>query len=224
MKKLIADHMNGKHVDNLKNRTIEQINSVDGIKTYKISGLLSDVLPHFPSIFGFSCFSPFNFLVFILLMPLKARATSIACPVCAVAIASGLGLSRALGVRDAVVGVWMGALLLALSHGTIIWLQNKKNWRFIWLDMLIYAATYSLLLPLYLGSHATLIFNLKTIVGVDEFLFSVLIGSLTLFSSSKFYQFMKNKNGKPHFPFEKVALPIGALLLTSVIFQLLGTL
>lgn len=162
-----------------------------------------------------------KFLPIFSIIVKEARANPIACPMCAVAIASGLGLSRALGVSDTVIGIWTGAMLLALSHGFITYLK-KKNIDNKWLNSAIYILTYCFIIPLYIGERSTLIFNLKTILGIDEFLFSIIIGSVALFFSSKFYYIMKEKNGKPHFPYEKVVLPITVLLIISLLFQFLG--
>jgi predicted PurR-regulated permease PerM len=54
---------------------------------------------------------------------------------------------------------------------------------------------------------------------LDPFLFSVILGALTLILSNHFYQWMKKKNGgHAHFPFEKVAVPVVALALLSLLF------
>lgn len=161
----------------------------------------------------------YYFISFLfLVLPIQANSTPIACPVCAVAIASGLGLSRTLGVKDVVVGVWAGALLLALSHGCVIFIR-KKNIKNIIFEILIYVATYSLILPMYIGEKAATVFNLDKIFGIDKFLFSIIVGSVVLFASSKLYFSMKEKSGKPHFPYEKVVLPVTSLLAISILFN-----
>lgn len=54
---------------------------------------------------------------------------------------------------------------------------------------------------------------------LDPFLFSTVLGALVMVWSSDFYQWMKARNGgHAHFPFEKVAVPVVALLLVSVYF------
>lgn len=150
----------------------------------------------------------------------KSFANPVACPVCAVVIVSGLSISRFLGVKDCVVGIWLGALLLAISSGLVL-LLKKKNINNIFLNILVYILDYCMLIPLYIGEVPQLIFNAKTILFIDEFLFSVLSGSLILFASSKLYYYMKNKNGKPHFPFEKVVLPIVNLIVLSILFSVM---
>ena len=159
-------------------------------------------------------------LLTFILTTTKSFANPVACPVCAVVIVSGLSMSRFLGVKDCVVGIWLGALLLAISSGLVL-LLKKKNINNIFLNILIYILDYCMLIPLYIGEVPQLIFNAKTILFIDEFLFSVLSGSLILFSSSKLYYYTKNKNGKPHFPFEKVVLPIVNLIVLSIVFSVI---
>ena len=61
------------------------------------------------------------------------------------------------------------------------------------------------------------------IIGVlylDPLLFSTVLGALTFIYVSKFYQWLKARNGgHAHFPFEKVVLPVLALALLSVYFN-----
>ncbi|MDR2778032.1 MAG: hypothetical protein LBB13_00795 [Rickettsiales bacterium] len=146
------------------------------------------------------------------------EAGAIVCPLCTVAIASGLGISKLLGVSDGVVAVWFGAMLFATCQMTITFFRKKGIDKPL-LRWLTYILTYCSVIPLYLGKNPVLLFNLKRVVGVDEFIFFTTAGSLTLLSSSKFYQWLKEKNGRPHFPFEKVVLPIAALVIFSIILN-----
>lgn len=159
-------------------------------------------------------------LLFVLLFSVKSFANPLACAVCTFAIAGGLGISRMLGVDDMVIGVWVGAAMFAMSQWTAYYFE-KKNIKNIFVKILCYVGWYSLIIPLYLGKNPSLIFNLKTIIGIDSFVFSTIIGSFVLFVSAKLYYYMKEKNGgRPHFPFEKVALPVVSLIITSLIFFL----
>lgn len=149
-----------------------------------------------------------------------AFANPLACSLCTFAIASGLGLAKYLGVDDTVVGVWVGAALLAMSQWTVYFLEKKK-WKNKITVALTYILWYVIIIPLYLGKNPNIIFNQRTILFIDSFLFSVLCGSLSLFVGVELYRYMKEKNGKPHFPFEKVVLPIVLITLVSCIFYLI---
>ena len=160
-------------------------------------------------------------LIFIALLTSgTVFANPLACPVCTIAIAGGLGLSRMFGVDDTVIGVWIGAILLALSQWTVYYLE-KKNINNRFLKFLCYVFWYVLIVPVYIGKTPMIVFNRITIFGIDSFLFSIIVGSLTLFGSVKLYYYMKEKNGgKPHFQFEKVVLPIASLIFVSIIFYI----
>ena len=97
------------------------------------------------------------------------------CPVCVVAVAGGLGLSRWFGVDDIITSLWIGALLMALVLWTIQWLK-KKNWNFKFSDtgvfLLYYLFTY---IPLY---YAKIIGQGNNVFGMDKVLFGSILGTL----------------------------------------------
>lgn len=159
-----------------------------------------------------------TFLIFI--FNKRAFANPMMCTVCTVAVASGLGISRLLGVNDCIVGLWIGALLLAMGQYANIFLK-KKNINNKFLNIFVYFVPFFSLIPLYIGKNPALKFNFDLICGVNSFLLSNIIGLAIIICSSKLYYYMKEKNGgKPHFPFEKVVLPITGLLLTSILFYI----
>ena len=142
------------------------------------------------------------------------------CPVCAVAVGVGVGFSRYLGIDDTITGVWVGGLVLAMSLWTIDWLDRKKiqfNGRAFITTLAFYALS---VLPLYwmgiMGHPGNVFF------GVDKILLGVLVGSAVFLASVSWYEDLKKKNGgHAYFPFQKVAMPIGALLAASLLFYLL---
>jgi hypothetical protein len=150
-----------------------------------------------------------------------ANANPLACAVCTVAIVGGLTISRKLGVSDASVGIWIGAMLFALSQWTNEFL-TKKNIKNKYIHYLMYVLWFCSIIPLYLGKTPSIEFGFNTILWVDSFLLSVFVGVGILAGSVLLYRYMKNKNGKPHFPFEKVVLPICSLTLISILFNYIG--
>ena len=140
-----------------------------------------------------------------------------ACPICTVAVGASLEIARRLGVDDAVVGVWAGALLVMLGFWTIRWF-DKKNWQFLGRDFWLISLSVAMIGFMYISE---LVYAPQPILVfyVDPFLFSTLLGAFIMYYSSEFYQWMKDKNGcHAHFTFEKVVLPVVALLLISVYF------
>ncbi len=149
-------------------------------------------------------------------LALPAKAV---CPVCAVTVAAGLGLSRWLGIDDSVSGVWAGGVMMALVIWTINWL-NKKNIRFYGRKILTVTVYYTLLIwPLYQWDVIGHPFN--KIFGLDKLVVGVIAGSVFFLAGDLAYLYFKNKNGKAYFPFEKVALPVAPLIILSAIFYLL---
>lgn len=147
-------------------------------------------------------------------LPAKVMANP-ACPVCTIAIGAGLDIARRLGVPDSVVGLWAGALLTLLGYWMLKWM-DKKNWHFPGRDAIVIVASVAMIGFVYLG---TVKYHPVSICGafvMDPVLFGTIAGALIFIGTGKLYQWMKNKNGgHAHFPFEKVVLPLGALLVAS---------
>ena len=158
--------------------------------------------------------------IFGLLAAIPAKAV---CPVCVVAVGAGLGLSEYLGIDDSVAGLWIGGLTAAVAAWNINWF-NKKNWDFgnkDLRDILTVIAYYALVYwPLYLKDmigHPD-----HKLFGIDKLILSGVIGSLAFTGLSLWYLTLKKKNGgHAHFPFQKVAMPFGGLLILSLLFYFL---
>ena len=140
-----------------------------------------------------------------------------ACAVCTLAVGASLELARYMGVDDSVVGMWSGALLALIGYWLIKWF-DKKNWHFGGRDFILIASSVAMIGFMYVSRmeyrpYPILVFYL------DPFLFSVIAGALVLVYSSIFYQWMKARNGgRAHYPFEKVVVPVVALILLNVVF------
>ena len=156
-------------------------------------------------------------LALLLMFASKAMANP-ACAVCTVAVGASLEIDRHNGVDDAVVGVWAGAFLALLGYWLILWF-DKKGWNFSGRNLLLMAVSIGSIGFMYISEipyapQPILFFYM------DPLLFSTLLGAAVFVYVSKFYQWMKARNGgHAHFPFEKVVLPVGALLLLSLYFN-----
>jgi len=160
-------------------------------------------------------------LLFLLLLLVSFEAyANPACAVCTVAVGASLEIARRLGVDDGVVGVWAGAFLIILGYWTLKWM-DKKSWHFKGRDFIILASSVAMILFMYI-SHLTYTPKAILVFWLDPFFFATICGALVLHYSSEFYQWMKRKNGgHAHFPFEKVFVPVVALVLTSWLFSYL---
>lgn len=150
----------------------------------------------------------------LLLSPVSAFAI---CPICTIAVGAGIGLSRWLGIDDAITGLWIGGLIVSLIIWTITWCQKKKI-HFTGLNLIIIVGYYALVL-LPLRYHGLIGHPFNVLWGIDKILLGTALGSIVFLAGSLFYFFCKKKNrGKAHFPFEKVVMPIAPLILLSIIF------
>ncbi|MBI5732038.1 MAG: hypothetical protein HY982_01620 [Candidatus Magasanikbacteria bacterium] len=142
------------------------------------------------------------------------------CPICTVAVGAGLGLSRWLGIDDTVSGIWIGGLLASLSGWTINWF-NKRDIKFRGRKIITFLVYYLLVIaPLIWSGVIGHPFN--KLWGVDKLVLGIIFGSVVFLAAVALYYFLKKKNnGRPHFPLEKVILPVGSLFVLSLIFYLI---
>jgi len=139
------------------------------------------------------------------------------CPVCTVAAAGGVGLSRWLGIDDTISGIWLGGLIVSLAIWSLSWL-DKKNIKFKFRSFLVLLLFYLItLFPIYqmnLIGHSC-----NQLWGVDKLILGIIFGSL-IFSFGVLSDILlrRKNNGKVYFYFQKVAIPISFLIISSVIF------
>lgn len=145
------------------------------------------------------------------------------CPVCAVAVGFGLGLSRWLKIDDAISGIWVGALIVSLSFVMATWLKKYitlSHRILVVLNFLILFLTTVIPLAYYhiIGNP------LNSIWGMDKLLFGIFTG-ITVFVVSLFlHGYLKYRHhGKSYFPFQKVIIPIIMLMLASSIMYWIVT-
>lgn len=143
------------------------------------------------------------------------------CPVCTVAVGAGLGLSRALGIDDAVTSVWIGGLILSMSFWLHSWLS--KRWSslhatsyFLLTTFLMYVLT---LYPLYWTKYIGRATN--TAWGIDKILLGTVVGSLFFLGGLWADKKARAKWGKQFFQYQKVVFPVVALLLGSLLLHFL---
>jgi len=139
------------------------------------------------------------------------------CPVCTVAVIGGVGLARWLKIDDTITGLWIGGLLVSTSIWTINWLKSKK-WDFSFSDYIIpityYAAT---IIPLYyyeiIGHPNNMFWR------VDKLILGLIFGSIFFYAAVLRYAEIKKQNkGHAQFPYQRVVIPVGVLIVLSAIF------
>ena len=163
--------------------------------------------------------------VFLKVAPL---AQAQVCAMCTIAIAGGLGISRMLGVDDALTGVWLGAAIVALASFVSNACQKRwpaKKWVRPLVATLI--VTFSLLTAWWADQEHLVSYQQVQCIKapcpgvwhVSNLAWGMIIGAVMLGCGEymdKALRKFKNDGGRPYFPFQKVVVP--------VVFIILGTL
>lgn len=161
-------------------------------------------------------------VLFFLLLFIFPKTTLAVCPLCTVAVGTGLGFSRFLGIDDVITGIWMGGLIVSSALWFSAWLE-KKNYKIPYRDFFSLLLFFLfVILPLYLGKVIGIPGN--TFLGIDKFLFGTLVGLLIFFLAVWLDGFLRKKNNdRVLFYYQKVVLPIFLLSVASfVFFMILG--
>lgn len=142
------------------------------------------------------------------------------CPVCTVATGIGIGFSRKLGIDDVITGIWIGGLLISCIVWTTTFL-TQHSIRFFGRKPLIVAGYLAAFIwPLkhyhYIGIHGNIIW------GYDKLIVGMIIGSIAFSIGTIGYAILKKRNnGHAWFPFQKIVMPVGLLVIASSIMYLL---
>lgn len=139
------------------------------------------------------------------------------CPVCTVTVVAGLGLSRLLGIDDAIVSIWIGAFILSFSFVTVNWIEKKwpklRSIYNIWVTaLLMYLLS---LVPLKLNGSIGL--PLNKLWGMDKILLGMVTGSLVFLFGIWADKKGRKVKGKQFFPYQKVVFPVICLILASIV-------
>lgn len=129
------------------------------------------------------------------------------CPVCAVTVAAGLGISRFLGIDDLVSSIWIGGLILSLSFITYDWLSKK------WPKL--HAIHYLLLTAFLMYTFALLPFVKNEFIA--KILLGTFIGSVALLIGIWIDKKQRKIYKKQLLKFQKVVFPVISLIIASAI-------
>jgi hypothetical protein len=155
-----------------------------------------------------------------LLLGFSTEKVQAVCPVCTVAVVTGLGLSRWLGIDDTVSGIWVGGLVISSGLWLSSWLKGKKikiPYLPIWSIVLMFLFVLPPLIISGIIGH-----KLNTLWGIDKLVLGISVGSV-LFSAGVFGDRMLRvlNNGKVKFYYQKVILPVATLIIGSLVFYLI---
>lgn len=175
-----------------------------------------------------------KYLLFIFIMSLLFTAhysifpspAKAVCPICTVAVAGGLGLSRYFGIDDSVSGVWVGGLMVSLTLWLVDWL-SKRNFKWLSNVNTKIVTTFSFLIwvlltypPLYWAGIIGHPFN--TILGIDKLIFGSILGFVVFIIGVLSDKKVREIKGGQLFNFQKVVFPVISLLIVSLVLYFWG--
>jgi hypothetical protein len=163
------------------------------------------------------------YTIYNILSPSVALAVG---PICTVAVAGGLGLSRYFGIDDSVIGVWSGGLMVSLTLWTVDWL-SKRNWSFMKKvnekTRIIVSFLFWVLLtypPLFWAGIIGHPFN--TILGMDKLIFGSILGFFAFILGVWADKKVREIKGMQMFAFQKVVFPVLSLTIFSLVLYFWG--
>ncbi len=160
-----------------------------------------------------------KFLLSLLLVPsayaLLPSTASAHCPLCVAGAAGGLTLTRLLGIDDSVSGVWMGALIGAMSFWSekIIYKRIKILPLSI-LRQIIYVAFFTLTIASFY--QFKLIIRMDKIFGLDKLTFGIVAGGVMFYLVDLVDDYVIKKNSKVFFPYQRLIVSLGSILILSL--------
>lgn len=159
-----------------------------------------------------------KYLILLAIVAILVPTTIYAfCPVCTVAVAAGVGLSRYLKIDDIITGTWIGAFMISLVFWLFNWMKSKKITQNYIFGLSALAAYFITILPLY---YAGIIGHPKnTLFGIDRLLDGMVIGTILFMLAIWNYSILKKRNkNHAYFPFQKIAMVVGYLAIISFVF------
>jgi hypothetical protein len=160
---------------------------------------------------------PLLTLLAFLIFPGQAHAV---CPVCTVAVAAGLGISRWIGIDDSVTGIWIGGLILSSGLWLADWI-GKKGWKVPYKEIISIVLFYLFVIPpLYWAKMVGLVGN--TLWGVDKVILGTVVGSVLFLGGVGLDKWLRTTNeSKVYVYYQKVIAPVFLLTLGSFVLYLI---
>ncbi|MFH1183036.1 MAG: hypothetical protein V1690_02115 [Candidatus Moraniibacteriota bacterium] len=155
------------------------------------------------------------FFFFILLTFGSFQVAQAVCPVCTLAVAGGLGISRYVGIDDFISAIWIGGLCLSVTAWGWNYLKSKGKLNSVTGFFVLFLVYFFVLLPLYKLNYIGLARN--TIWGIDKILLGTAAGTIVFWLGALTNTLLKKRHeGKAYFPFQKVVIPVAFLIIASL--------
>jgi len=167
-------------------------------------------------------FSFFLALIGLIFFPGAAYAH---CPLCVGGAAIGLSVARFFGIDDAITGVWLAAFIGAISFWFDSWLAKKIKVKPRILRPVIYIVLFGLTIWSFYALNDYMISKVRfylinthagQIFGLDKLTFGVISGGILFYLVDALDTFIIKRNGKVYFPYQKIVVSLGSILVLSL--------
>ncbi len=142
------------------------------------------------------------------------------CPLCTAATIIGVGVTRSFGWDDAIVGIFVGAMVVSSA----LWVNNilKKKGvggnGLLRISSLTVASFVLTILTFYLAGLFGLA-NTYRIFGMEKILFGTLSGGVVTFAAFFASNVIKSRNnGMPAFSYQTMIITFAAILVNAALF------
>ncbi len=158
------------------------------------------------------------FAILILLLAFApALSAKAICPVCTVAVGAGVGILHHYGVDDVISGIWIGGLAVSISLWTLSWMKRRKI-DFYFKEVVVLGSYYIMIFA-SLWWLKYLWHPLNKLWGLDKLVLGMIIGTIVFFIAAlSYFRLKKNNGGHANFPFQKVVMTVGSMIILTVIF------
>lgn len=142
------------------------------------------------------------------------------CPLCVAGAAAGITLSRWIGVDDSITGLWMAALLGAISfwsYSVLVRKIKRPDWTILkpTLYLAIFAST------LWSFYKFNLVVRMEKMYGLDKLTFGIIVGGVAFYLIDTINDMIMKIHGRSLFPYQRIVFSLGIILILSVIDYIL---
>jgi len=140
------------------------------------------------------------------------------CPVCIVAVGGGLVIAEKLGVDDLIAALWIGALMTAFAF----WAAEKFKRIKLPKPEISWPILFYLMTLGVLKIQGKINNPYCKIWGICKIWLGLTVGTIVFWLGVLMDKFLRRRNnGKAFFPFQKVIIPLAAVILMSWGFYLI---
>ena len=158
---------------------------------------------------------------------LLTPSVSAHCPLCVGGAAVGLSVARYFGIDDSIAGVWMAALLGAVSFWSERPIAVKITKKSVkkYLRPILYLAIFGLTIWTFYAFNNYAVEKLKfylinehagKILGLPKLIFGLVSGGILFYLVDFLDDTLIKRNGKVYFPYQRVIVSLGATLILSL--------